>query len=114
MINTNPNNISQQLIYGLLAGIILTLSTNSFINWWKQKNKDGNKHNKNTRELPSDIRSKDIADGIEGLIGNTPLMRIKSLSDATGCEILVNILIMNYNNLIMYPSQFLIKFFALG
>lgn len=29
-----------------------------------------------------------IAVGIEGLIGNTPLIKIKSLSDATGCEIL--------------------------
>lgn len=29
-----------------------------------------------------------ICDGIEGAIGNTPLIRIKSLSDATGCEIL--------------------------
>lgn len=30
----------------------------------------------------------EIPDGIEGCIGNTPLFRIKSLSDATGCEIL--------------------------
>ncbi|KAJ6172134.1 Tryptophan synthase beta subunit-like PLP-dependent enzymes superfamily [Penicillium chermesinum] len=29
-----------------------------------------------------------IVDGIEGCIGNTPLFRIKSLSDETGCEIL--------------------------
>ncbi|PGH16384.1 hypothetical protein AJ80_05234 [Polytolypa hystricis UAMH7299] len=29
-----------------------------------------------------------IVDGIEGCIGNTPLFRIKSLSEATGCEIL--------------------------
>ncbi|KAL4943819.1 hypothetical protein BDV06DRAFT_189036 [Aspergillus oleicola] len=29
-----------------------------------------------------------IVDGIEGCIGNTHLLRIKSLSDATGCEIL--------------------------
>lgn len=29
-----------------------------------------------------------IAVGIEGLIGNTPLIKLKSLSDATGCEIL--------------------------
>ncbi|KAL3465298.1 tryptophan synthase beta subunit-like PLP-dependent enzyme [Aspergillus heterothallicus] len=29
-----------------------------------------------------------IVEGIEGCIGNTPLLRIKSLSDATGCEIL--------------------------
>ncbi|KAL5001635.1 tryptophan synthase beta subunit-like PLP-dependent enzyme [Aspergillus recurvatus] len=30
----------------------------------------------------------DIVDGIEGCIGNTHLLRIKSLSEATGCEIL--------------------------
>jgi cysteine synthase A len=30
----------------------------------------------------------DIPEGIEGCIGNTPLFKIKSLSDATGCEIL--------------------------
>ncbi|KAL2260688.1 hypothetical protein VTK26DRAFT_5237 [Humicola hyalothermophila] len=29
-----------------------------------------------------------IVDGIEGTIGNTPLVRIRSLSEATGCEIL--------------------------
>lgn len=29
-----------------------------------------------------------IATGIEGLIGNTPLIKLKSLSEATGCEIL--------------------------
>ena len=29
-----------------------------------------------------------IPEGIESTIGNTPLFRIKSLSDATGCEIL--------------------------
>ncbi|CAJ0629429.1 4190_t:CDS:2, partial [Entrophospora sp. SA101] len=30
----------------------------------------------------------EIVEGLEGLIGNTPLMKIKSLSKATGCEIL--------------------------
>jgi cysteine synthase len=30
----------------------------------------------------------DIVDGVEGLIGNTKLLRIRSLSAATGCEIL--------------------------
>lgn len=30
----------------------------------------------------------DIATGIEGLIGDTPLVKLKSLSEATGCEIL--------------------------
>jgi hypothetical protein len=31
----------------------------------------------------------EIPEGIEGCIGNTPLFKLKSLSDATGCEILV-------------------------
>ena len=30
----------------------------------------------------------DVRVGVEGLIGNTPLIKLKSLSDATGCEIL--------------------------
>lgn len=30
----------------------------------------------------------DISVGVEGLIGNTPLIKLKSLSDATGCEVL--------------------------
>ncbi|CAI2179941.1 15288_t:CDS:2 [Funneliformis geosporum] len=87
MINTNSNT-SRQFIYGLLLGVILTLSTNSFRNWLKRKNGDGNKRELNTPQQPIDVISEDIVDGIEGLIGNTPLMRIKSLSDATGCEIL--------------------------
>ncbi|KAI8320901.1 OAS-TL 2 [Martensiomyces pterosporus] len=33
-------------------------------------------------------RPSKIAHGVTGLIGNTPLVRINSLSDATGCEIL--------------------------
>ncbi|KAK9811956.1 hypothetical protein WJX73_002929 [Symbiochloris irregularis] len=33
-------------------------------------------------------RSNDIVDGVEGLIGNTPLVRIRSLSSQTGSEIL--------------------------
>ena len=35
-----------------------------------------------------DFRKTSIGEGIESTIGNTPLFRIKSLSEATGCEIL--------------------------
>ncbi|KAF9432128.1 hypothetical protein BGZ76_011230, partial [Entomortierella beljakovae] len=37
----------------------------------------------------------EIRDGVAGLIGNTPLIRIKSLSEATGCEILAKAEFMN-------------------
>lgn len=34
------------------------------------------------------VRGGSIVSGVEGLIGNTPLVRIQSLSDLTGCDIL--------------------------
>lgn len=45
---------------------------------------------KDNTELPgSNVAAEEqIQEGIEGCIGNTPLIRIKSLSEATGCEIL--------------------------
>lgn len=41
-------------------------------------------------EEPSPLAARqfEIKEGIEGTIGNTPLIRIKSLSEYTGCEIL--------------------------
>lgn len=44
-----------------------------------------------TEEERKELREElyeEIVDGIEGCIGNTPLLRIKSLSEATGCDIL--------------------------
>ncbi|CEH12592.1 cysteine synthase [Ceraceosorus bombacis] len=35
-----------------------------------------------------EVKSGHVVRGVEGLIGNTPLMRINSLSELTGCEIL--------------------------
>ncbi|RHZ78304.1 hypothetical protein Glove_166g96 [Diversispora epigaea] len=70
------------LLIGLILGVIVTVSTNSIINWIKSKYVD------NKKKDPSFVRSIEITDSIMGLIGNTPLMRIKSLSEATGCEIL--------------------------
>lgn len=37
---------------------------------------------------PQRTTQHEIAVGVEGLIGNTPLIKLKSLSEATGCEIL--------------------------
>ncbi|KAJ5367225.1 Tryptophan synthase beta subunit-like PLP-dependent enzymes superfamily [Penicillium brevicompactum] len=41
-----------------------------------------------TKDLEARAGPPAIVEGIEGCIGNTPLFRIKSLSDETGCEIL--------------------------
>ena len=41
------------------------------------------------RKTSSDISAvARIADGIEELVGNTPLMRIRSLSEVTGCQVI--------------------------
>lgn len=47
-------------------------------------------HGRGEKELELSIVKSiaNIKQGIEGTIGNTPLIKIKSLSDATGCEIL--------------------------
>ncbi len=42
----------------------------------------------NTNRSVKDTAESTIALGIEGCIGNTPLLKIKSLSKATGCNIL--------------------------
>jgi cysteine synthase A len=49
-----------------------------------------NQEKRTTGELELSVvkSAANIKEGIEGCIGNTPLIKIKSLSDATGCEIL--------------------------
>jgi cysteine synthase len=41
-----------------------------------------------TSTMTGNSEVEEIAEGIEGTIGNTPLIKIKSLSEVTGCEIL--------------------------
>ncbi|KAL8998218.1 MAG: hypothetical protein Q9169_002703 [Polycauliona sp. 2 TL-2023] len=43
-------------------------------------------HTKNTKE--EGVRDVEIGEGVEACVGNTPLFRIKSLSEETGCDIL--------------------------
>ncbi|KAJ3011957.1 hypothetical protein HKX48_006550 [Thoreauomyces humboldtii] len=74
------------LAIGLLLGasittasaVILLLRTNSRHRPRKRRN--------STR--PADPAPGAVRDGVAGLIGNTPLFRINSLSEETGCEIL--------------------------
>jgi cysteine synthase len=83
-----------------VAGIIVTVGIQEILRSWRPSasgvhpntdhldpaaNSKVPENSSSTTDRPSAPR---IVQGIEGCIGNTPLLRIKSLSDATKCEIL--------------------------
>ncbi|CCF52105.1 hypothetical protein NDA14_000293 [Ustilago hordei] len=93
-------------LIGVFTGLILGLGSITSVFFFAERRErrrrrrklrsygldDEDEEERRRRELrgrdPIEIRSGQVVRGVEGLIGNTPLMRINSLSDATGCEIL--------------------------
>lgn len=84
-----------------VAGIVVTLGLKDFYPVLErnlQRRKAHIKENNQSKSLAQGDDSENyvtprtgppaIVEGVEGCIGNTPLLRIKSLSEATGCEIL--------------------------
>lgn len=65
----------RSLAIGVLTGSIVTLAATGAVYFATKSKHDS---------------TMDIVDGVDGLIGNTKLMRIRSLSEATGCTILVS------------------------
>ena len=84
-----------QLTTRLFACVLLGASINyAILPWFRQwlgadvtavASQEGSEYSSTTREQS---RCTSAARGIEHTIGNTPLIKIKSLSDATGSEIL--------------------------
>lgn len=75
-----------------VAGVVLTVSVKDLIypvvrQHWSQEGQSRRRQDA-CEVLEARPGPPTIVDGIEGCIGNTPLFRIKSLSEATGCEIL--------------------------
>lgn len=94
---------NKHIAIGAALGIFFTLSTTAIVlatTGGSKRFAPKSAHNRSRRRssigesidkfiaLPKSEHSSMICDGVAGLIGNTPMMRIKSLSDATGCEIL--------------------------
>ncbi|KAN0116367.1 PALP domain containing protein [Russula decolorans] len=77
---------ARHLFYGILIGFSLSFATTSVISTYRRRTEDSAMTRANLR--PIELRSDEILDGVTGLIGNTPLVRINSLSDALGVEIL--------------------------
>ncbi|KAK7554472.1 tryptophan synthase beta subunit-like PLP-dependent enzyme [Phyllosticta citricarpa] len=107
-MDSSPNNTRLWIFGAFLAGILLTLGYKDVYPDLEHRFRrarrrssvvldkdsargtnavqlaDNNRH----RQSIAGPLGQEIAEGIEGCIGNTPLIKIKSLSDFTGCEIL--------------------------
>ncbi|KDQ55692.1 hypothetical protein JAAARDRAFT_59673 [Jaapia argillacea MUCL 33604] len=77
----------RNVFFGILIGVSLSLTTTSLVQRYERRKKPRIKE-KVFEPRPIELRSDEIVDGVAGLIGHTPLVRIKSLSDALGVEIL--------------------------
>ena len=104
-------SIARHVLIGILLGFSFSLSSTSFALYYYQRQRKGRFVSKSTPR-PIELRSDEIVKGVSGLIGmyichhsilgkrystfssgyqligNTPLVRINSLSDALGIEIL--------------------------
>ncbi|KAI0358633.1 PALP-domain-containing protein [Trametes cingulata] len=82
-----PSKATQRyLLYGVLIGLAVSLTTTSVLDYFKQRKRK--RVDIDFEPRPIELRSDEVVDGVTGLIGNTPLVRIKSLSDALGVEVL--------------------------
>lgn len=74
------------LILGLALGLTLSLSSTRLAAFWQSYRRK--QAIQALPKRPIELRSDEICPSTVGLIGNTPLVRINSLSDALGVEIL--------------------------
>ncbi|GAA5830203.1 hypothetical protein JCM5353_003693 [Sporobolomyces roseus] len=81
----------RSLLLGLILGFSFSLSLTQLAVYVKERYKRRYLTRQGKREddqAKVEIRKESVVEGVEGLIGNTPLIRINSLSDLTGVEIL--------------------------
>ncbi|KAK0503991.1 PALP-domain-containing protein [Armillaria luteobubalina] len=76
----------RHVIYGLFLGFSLSLTSTSIALFFQRRKQERIAAQFEAR--PIELRSDEVLKGVTGLIGNTPLVRINSLSDALGIEIL--------------------------
>lgn len=81
-----PSRLTRDLVVGLALGITLSLSSTRLAQLLQAYRR--RRALQRIPKRPIELRSDEIVHGVAGLIGNTPLVRINSLSDALGVEIL--------------------------
>lgn len=79
----------RHVVYGIVLGVSLSLATSSVVSTLRERKRKRIEHVHRLESRPIQLRSDEVLhNGVLGLIGNTPLIRIASLSDALGVEIL--------------------------
>ncbi|KAG8900244.1 hypothetical protein FRB99_006175 [Tulasnella sp. 403] len=87
LFGRTPGRLSRDLYVGVLIGASLSLSSTTLVLLYQRQK--ARRHDELKYEAtPIDIVRKEVVEGVCGLVGNTPLVRINSLSDALGVEIL--------------------------
>ncbi|KAI0929847.1 hypothetical protein AcV5_006703 [Taiwanofungus camphoratus] len=77
---------ARHVFYGILIGVSLSLTSTSVALYYQERKRE--RLSRQFEARPIELRSDEVIKGVTGLIGNTPLVRINSLSDALGVEIL--------------------------
>ncbi|KAJ3923706.1 tryptophan synthase beta subunit-like PLP-dependent enzyme [Lentinula edodes] len=77
----------RHLLYGIILGFSLSWTSTSLALFFRARRERLATHD-HFEPRPIELRSDEVLSGVTGLIGNTPLIRINSLSDALGVEIL--------------------------
>lgn len=88
-LNMSPScATSKALVIGLLSGAAITLLVTGLFKAKPYKKSEIDAEEESDANN-GELLQTEIVEGVDGLIGNTPLMKIRSLSEATGCLVLV-------------------------
>ncbi|KAJ7267683.1 tryptophan synthase beta subunit-like PLP-dependent enzyme [Mycena haematopus] len=82
---------TRPLVLGIILGISVSVSSSAVLQYFQRRRRRIALSQSQIPELenrPIELRSDDVLDGMVGVIGNTPLIRIPSLSKALNVEIL--------------------------
>ncbi|KAG2157701.1 tryptophan synthase beta subunit-like PLP-dependent enzyme, partial [Suillus bovinus] len=81
------NTVVRHITFGIIIGFTLSVTSTSISSYWRCRRRQSLSQEQHESQ-PIHLRSNEVVYGVTGLIGNTPLMRINSLSDALGVGIL--------------------------
>ncbi|KAG2364068.1 hypothetical protein BDR07DRAFT_1375367 [Suillus spraguei] len=81
------NAVVRHITFGIFIGFTLSATSTSISSYWRSRRRQSLSQEQH-EPRPIELRSNEVVHGVTGLIGNTPLVRIDSLSNALGVEIL--------------------------